>query len=122
MEIFAGRSVCGERKEDGQTMTPFQIFPLFLHCPSVRRESATLQNCSVALFVEMKWKEGTGDRGDALVCALHGHPLGSRNAVAKKVVALVMVARANAEERGERVGAPRCGTGAKWRLGMRARG
>ena len=48
--------------------------------------------------------------------ALHGHPLGSRNAVAEKVVALVRVARANAEERGERVGAPRCGTGAKLRL------
>ena len=31
-------------------------------------------------------------------------------------MALVRVARANAEERGERVGAPRCGTGAKWRL------
>ena len=48
--------------------------------------------------------------------ALHGHPLGSRKAVAEKVVALVRVARANAEERGERVGEPRCGTGAKWRL------
>ena len=48
--------------------------------------------------------------------ALHGHPLGSRNAVAEKVVALVRVARANAEERGERVGAPHCETGAKWRL------
>ena len=48
--------------------------------------------------------------------ALRGHPLGSRNAVAEKVVALVMVARANAEERGERVGAPRCETGEKWRL------
>ena len=42
-----------------------------------------------------------GDRDDALVRALHGHPLGSRNAVAEKVVALVRVARANAEERGE---------------------
>ena len=39
-------------------MTPFQRYPLFLHCPSVRRESATLQNCSVALFVEMKSKKG----------------------------------------------------------------
>ena len=48
--------------------------------------------------------------------ALHGHPLGSINAVAEKVVALVRVARANAEERGERVGAPRCETGEKWRL------
>ena len=48
--------------------------------------------------------------------ALHGHPLGSRKAVAEKVVALVRVARANAEERGELVGAPRCGTGAKLRL------
>ena len=47
--------------------------------------------------------------------ALHGHPLGSRNAVAEKVVVLVRVARANAEERGERVGAPRC-DGAKLRL------
>ena len=37
-------------------MTPFQRFSLFLRCPSVRRESATLQNCSVALFVE--WKKG----------------------------------------------------------------
>ena len=55
-----------------------------------------------------------------MVRALHGHPLGSRNAVAEKVVALVRVARANAEERGERVGAPRCEIGAKWRL--RARG
>ena len=54
MEIFTGRSVCGERKEDGQTMTPFQRFSLFLCCPSVRRESATLQTCSVALFVEPK--------------------------------------------------------------------
>ena len=61
-------------------------------------------------------EEGTGDRDDALVRALHGHPLGSRNAVAEKVVELVMVARANAEERGEQVGAPRCGTGAKLRL------
>ena len=48
--------------------------------------------------------------------ALHGHPLGSRNAVAEKVVALVRVARANAEKCGERVGEPRCGTGAKWHL------
>ena len=61
-------------------------------------------------------EEGTGDRDDALVRALHGHPLGSRNEVAEKVVALVMVARANAEERGERVGAPRCESGAKLRL------
>ena len=61
-------------------------------------------------------EEGTGDRDDALVRALHGHPLGSRNAVAEKVVALVRIARANAEERGERVGTPRCETGAKWRL------
>ena len=45
---------------------------------------------------------------------MHGHPLGSRNAVAEKVVALVRVARANAEERGERVGEPYCETGAKW--------
>ena len=51
-----------------------------------------------------------------MVRALHGHPLGSINAVAEKVVALVRVARANAEERGERVGAPRCETGEKWRL------
>ena len=41
-------------------MTPFQRFPLFLHRPSVRRESATLQFCSVALFVEMKRKKGWG--------------------------------------------------------------
>ena len=41
-------------------------------------------------------EEGTGDREDALVRALHGHPFGSRNAVAEKVVALVRVARANA--------------------------
>ena len=61
-------------------------------------------------------EEGRGDRDDALVRALHGHPLGSRNAVAEKVVVLVRVARANAEERGERVGAPGCGTGTKWRL------
>jgi len=61
-------------------------------------------------------EEGTGDRDDALVRALHGHPLVCRNAVAEKVVALVRVARANVEERGERVGAPRCETGAKWRL------
>ena len=61
-------------------------------------------------------EEGTGNRDDALVCALHGRPLGSRNAVVEKVVALVRVARANAEERGERVGAPGCGTGTKWRL------
>ena len=61
-------------------------------------------------------EEGTGDRDDALVRALHGHPLGSRNAVAEKVVALVRIARANAEERGERVGAPRCETGEKWNL------
>ena len=47
--------------------------------------------------------------------ALHGHPLGSRNAVAEKVVALVRVARANGEERGERVGEPCC-DGAKWHL------
>ena len=96
-------------------MTPFQRISLFLRCPSVRRESATLQTCSVALFVE--WKKGTGDGDDALVRALHGRPFGSRNAVAeKKVVALVRVARANAEKRGERVGEPRCGTGAKWHL------
>ena len=37
-------------------MTLFQRFPFFLRCSSVRRESATLQNCSVALFVE--WKKG----------------------------------------------------------------
>ena len=48
--------------------------------------------------------------------ALHGHPFGSRNAVVEKVVALVRVARANAEERGERVGEPCCETGTKWRL------
>ena len=35
-------------------MTPFQRLPLFLRCSSVRRESATLQVCSVALFVEPK--------------------------------------------------------------------
>ena len=35
-------------------MTAFQRFPFFLRCSSVRRESATLQNCSVALFVEPK--------------------------------------------------------------------
>ena len=58
-------------------------------------------------------EEGTGDRDDALVRALHGHPLGSRKAVAEKVVALVRVARVNAEERGERVGAPCRETGAK---------
>ena len=46
--------------------------------------------------------------------ALHGRPFGSRNAVAEKVVVLVRVARANAEERGERVGEPYCETGAKW--------
>ena len=34
----------------------------------------------------------------------------------RKVVALVRVVRANAEKRGERVGEPCCGTGAKWRL------
>ena len=54
MVTFAGRSVCRERKEDGQTMTPFQRLPLFLRCSSVRRESATLQVCSVALFVETR--------------------------------------------------------------------
>ena len=32
-ETFAERSVCRERKEDGQTMTPFQRFPLFLRYP-----------------------------------------------------------------------------------------
>ena len=48
--------------------------------------------------------------------ALHGHPLGSRNAVAEKVVALVRVARANGEERGERIGELCCEIGAKWRL------
>ena len=37
-------------------MTALQRLPLFLRCSSVRRESATLQNCSVALFVE--WKKG----------------------------------------------------------------
>ena len=41
-------------------MTPFQRFPLFLRCSSVRRESATLQFCSVALFVERKRKKGRG--------------------------------------------------------------
>ena len=114
METFAGRSVCGERKEDGQTMTPFQRLPLFLHCPSVRRESATLQNCSVALFVE--WKKGReiGTMRWCVPCT--AARLEAEMRPPKKVVALVRVARANAEERGERVGAPGCGTGAKWRL------
>ena len=114
METFAGRSVCGERKEDGQTMTPFQRFPLFLRCSSVRRESATLQNCSVALFVE--WKKGReiGTMRWCVPCT--AIRWGSRNAVVEKVVVLVRVARANAEERGERVGAPRCGTETKLRL------
>ena len=40
-------------------MTPFQRFPLFLHRPSVRRESATLQVCSVALFVKKGREIGT---------------------------------------------------------------
>ena len=35
-------------------MTALQRFPFFLRCSSVRRESATLQVCSVALFVEPK--------------------------------------------------------------------
>ena len=51
-----------------------------------------------------------------MVRALHGHPLGSRKAVVEKVVALVRVARANGEERGERVGELCCEIGAKWRL------
>ena len=40
-------------------MTAFQRFPFFLRCSSVRRESATLQVCSVALFVKTGREIGT---------------------------------------------------------------
>ena len=77
-------------------------------------ESATLLVCSVALFVEPKKGREIGTMRWCVPCT--AIRWGSRNAVAEKVVVLVRVARANAEERGERVGAPRCGTGTKWRL------
>ena len=77
-------------------------------------ESATLQNCSVALFVEPKKGRGIGTMRWCVPCtATHW---GAEMRSPKKVVALVRVARANAEERGERVGELCCEIGAKWRL------
>lgn len=73
-----------------------------------KRHAAKLQRG--ALCRDEEEEEETGDRDDALVRVLHGHPLVRRNAVVEKVVALVMVARANAEERGERVGERCSGT------------
>ena len=68
----------------------------------------------MALFV--KWKKGReiGTMRWCVPCT--AIRWGAEMRSSRKVVALVRVARANAEERGERVGAPRCETGTKWHL------
>ena len=81
-----------ERRRSNHDSIPKISFLLALFIGAQgKRHAAKLQRGALCSA-----EEGTGDRDDALVRALHGHPLGSRNAVAEKVVALVRVARANA--------------------------